>query len=150
MPEDGARLRAVAVAARDPERARRVRESSESHPLVPDARHGPVGVMATGRSECLAAAPGPRARGLEELGGQPASVPLQARGRTGRADAAVRARRAGFSSEDVSLAGGAGSPRRVLAIDNAQLYCKSQESIRVRDLFLSIASHEPKTPLTSK
>ncbi|WP_342380605.1 PAS domain S-box protein [Myxococcus stipitatus] len=151
MPEDGARLRAVAVAARDPERARRVRESLESHPLVPDARHGPVGVMATGRSECL---PLPRGlqghAGLEELGGQPSlCVPLQARGRNLGVLMLLSARAGrGFSSEDVSLAEELGR-RAAFAIDNAQLYCKSQESIRVRDEFLSIASHELKTPLTS-
>ncbi len=39
--------------------------------------------------------------------------------------------------------------RAAIAVDNAQLYREAQEAIRVRDLFLSIASHELKTPLTS-
>jgi PAS domain S-box-containing protein len=36
-----------------------------------------------------------------------------------------------------------------LGIRNAQIYREAQEAIRVRDTFLSIASHELKTPLTT-
>jgi PAS domain S-box-containing protein len=36
-----------------------------------------------------------------------------------------------------------------LAVENARLYEDAQQSIRVRDVFLSIASHELKTPITA-
>ncbi|MBA3532643.1 MAG: response regulator [Ardenticatenales bacterium] len=38
--------------------------------------------------------------------------------------------------------------RAALAVDNAWLYREAQEAVQIRDQFLSIASHELKTPLT--
>jgi signal transduction histidine kinase len=38
--------------------------------------------------------------------------------------------------------------RAALAVDNARLYQEAQESIRSREVFITVASHELKTPMT--
>ena len=40
--------------------------------------------------------------------------------------------------------------RAAIAIDNAQLFHQAQEAVRVRDEFLSVASHELNTPITAQ
>ncbi|WP_233611973.1 PAS domain S-box protein [Corallococcus sp. AB045] len=152
---DGVGLRPVAVADRSPARAASVREFLRRHPPDPDARHGPARVLATGESELSEAsqglwAPEALSEELRSLQDRPSlGVPLQARGRTlgvlyllspepGRT----------YAPEELTLTEELGR-RAAFAIDNAQLYCSAQESIRARDEFLSIASHELKTPLTS-
>jgi len=53
-----------------------------------------------------------------------------------------------YDMADLALAEELG--RRVaLAVDNALLYRAAQDAIRLRDIFLSVASHELKTPLTT-
>jgi signal transduction histidine kinase/HAMP domain-containing protein len=76
-------------------------------------------------------------------------VPLTARGRAFGAitlSAAASGRR--YSATDRSIAGEL-ARRAGTAIENALLYELAQKAIHVRDEFLSIASHELKTPLTS-
>jgi PAS domain S-box-containing protein len=159
MPDGSRGLHPVAVAARSPEVEREVRELLEAHPLVPGVTYGPVGVMASGRSECSPVPHGilrdgglgsPRWRHVRAWGGKPSlSVPLQARGRgLGVLTLVSRQGARAFGADEVALAEELGR-RAGYAIDNAQLYRESQEAIRVRDEFLSIASHELKTPLTS-
>ncbi len=77
------------------------------------------------------------------------TVPLIARGRT------LGALTLGFTSDsgrhytpaDLNLAEDV-AHRAANAIDNARLYREEQELVRSREEFLSIASHELKTPLT--
>jgi PAS domain S-box-containing protein len=76
------------------------------------------------------------------------SVPLVARGNTVGVVSFFTSRSGRrYGAADLVLAEELG--RRVaLSVDNARLYQEAQEAIRVRDEFLSVASHELKTPLT--
>jgi signal transduction histidine kinase len=53
-----------------------------------------------------------------------------------------------YSTEDADLIKEL-ARRIAIAVDNAWLYAEAQAGIRLRDQFLSIASHEIKTPLTA-
>ncbi len=77
------------------------------------------------------------------------SVPLNRRGRTLAALTLVYAdsdRR--YGDADIRLAEDL-ARRAAMALDNGLLYKEAQDAIRARDSFLSIASHELNTPLTS-
>jgi PAS domain S-box-containing protein len=76
-------------------------------------------------------------------------VPLIARGKTLGAITLVMSesdRR--YTESDLEFADDIAS-RAALAVDNARLYKESQHALALRDDFLSIASHELKTPVTS-
>jgi PAS domain S-box-containing protein len=75
-------------------------------------------------------------------------VPLIARGRAfgiltfGMSDSGRR-----YNEDDLSLAVEV-AHRAAVSIDNAQLYREAQEAARAREEFVSLVSHELKTPLT--
>lgn len=75
-------------------------------------------------------------------------VPLLARGRTiGVLSCGLIGERRQFAASDVALAEEL-ARRIALAVDNARLYQEAQTAVRMRDQFLSIASHELRNPLT--
>ena len=53
-----------------------------------------------------------------------------------------------YRAEDLAMMEDLGR-RAAMALDNARLYAQAQEGVRLRDAFVSIASHELKGPLTT-
>lgn len=157
LTEEGASEQ-LAVAHADPEKVERAAELRRRYPSDRERDYGLRRVMRTGVAELhedILSRPG-GARDeehlglLRELGSCSAIIaPLNARGRTLGALTLVSAesgRR--FGQSDLALAQELAA-RAALAIDNARLYAQAQEAIRKRDEFLSLASHELSTPLTT-
>ncbi|WP_164011539.1 GAF domain-containing protein [Pyxidicoccus trucidator] len=74
-------------------------------------------------------------------------VPLQVRGQPFGAMTFVTSRRT-YDVQDLALALEL-ARRAALALDNARLYREARQAIRLREEFLSIASHELKTPISA-
>lgn len=75
-------------------------------------------------------------------------VPMTARGQRLGAISFASSQPGRYSAADLVLADQI-AYRASLAIDNARLFRQSETAVRLRDQFLSIASHELKSPLTS-
>ena len=77
------------------------------------------------------------------------TVPLVARGRTlGSITAGSEQASRRFGEPDLALIGEI-ARQAAIAIENAQLYYQCQEAVRLRDEFLSVASHELNTPMAA-
>jgi signal transduction histidine kinase len=150
----------VAVTHADPEKAEAARRMRTLYPVNPSGPAGIPRALRTGKSEFL---PRVTEEELRRIATDAAHyellrelaidslivVPMSARGRRLGAIALVygtSGRRYGVAdlalAEDLAL-------RAAQAVDNARLHLRVQDAVRARDEFLSIASHELRTPITS-
>lgn len=160
MVDENGKLSTLALHHSDPARVVEARAMGRVFPR--DASHpfGPSHVVRTGRPELATDVPSDMLRALarndehfrllERLGLRSyVCVPLEVRGDVlGTITFLTAESKRRYELDDLALAE-ALSYRVSLAIDNARLYGEAQEAIRDRDEFLSIASHELKTPITT-
>ncbi|HVV49262.1 MAG TPA: GAF domain-containing sensor histidine kinase, partial [Polyangia bacterium] len=159
LGEEG-RLRSIAIAHVDGAKVALAEEMRRRYPPDPASAHGPHAVLRTGRPELVPeitpqmlerGARDPehlrfiRALGLRSV----LIVPLVAGGRPiGVLNLVWAESERRYGLEDLEMMRELGR-RAGLAVENARLYDEARAAVKLRDEFLSIASHELKTPLTS-
>lgn len=159
LVQEGGSTRQVALAHVDPEKVKWAEELRRRYPPDPDAPSGVPHVIRTGQPEFVAEVTEEMISAqnldqeqlaiLEELGLRSFMiVPLISRERTLGAITFVSAE-SGRRFDQADLQLGLDLARRAaLAVDNARLYREAREAIELRERFLSIASHELRTPIT--
>jgi signal transduction histidine kinase/FixJ family two-component response regulator len=159
VANDGS-IERLATAHRDPAKQTLLEDLQRRYPPPDDAPSGYRKVIRTGESELAPTvtnafltlnAPDPEQLELLRTIGLRSTicVPLTARGRVlGALSLAISESGRRYGPTDLALAEDLGY-RAGVAIDHARLYHEAQNAVRVRDQFLSIASHELKTPLTA-
>ncbi|MDI1443524.1 ATP-binding sensor histidine kinase [Polyangium sp. 6x1] len=157
---EGDELRRIAVVHRDPAKTPLLDELQRRYPPRKDSSHPAARALATGEPILLSELSDERlqsytedethARIIRALGLKSIlAVPLISRGQTlGVLSLVLCAPGRSYGSADLELAKEV-ARRAASAIDNARLYRATQEAICARDEFLSMASHELNTPLTS-
>ncbi|HYY88156.1 MAG TPA: histidine kinase dimerization/phospho-acceptor domain-containing protein, partial [Chloroflexota bacterium] len=157
LEADGS-IRWLAVAHGDPDKEAVARELHRRYPATLDRRQGVGRVLSTGETEVYARIPESqrmaRARDPEHLRllralGSCSSmiVPLSTRGRMLGALSLISSRPdRHYDKNDVATAEEL-ARRCAQAVDNARLHQEAQTALRAREQFVSIASHELRTPI---
>jgi predicted ATPase/signal transduction histidine kinase/tRNA A-37 threonylcarbamoyl transferase component Bud32 len=156
--EAGSTVR-LAGAHREPDKEPLLRDLAEHYPPGAGSRAPAATVLASGEPLLLASVSDEDRRGyavddhhsdlIERLGTRSTIVvPLVARDATLGALTLASAIPGRFGPADLELAAEIGR-RAALAVDNARLLRATQQAVRLRDDFLSVASHELRTPITS-
>ena len=167
-------VRLLAMAHKDPQKVEWAIKLSEQYPMKPDAPFGPARVMRTGQAELIAevtdemlAALAENEQGLIAMWANGhrsmLAVPLVAAGQTiGAITLTFAESGRKFNEADLELAREVGL-RASMAIDHARLYRESQQAREQllayikeykeveqrKDEFMSVVSHELKTPVTT-
>jgi PAS domain S-box-containing protein len=153
-------IRRLAFTHNDPAKQVLVGDRPERYPLDPSARHIVSHVLRSGEPELYSDVPDTllveAARDDEHLQTLRTlafrsymCLPMVARGHTlGTITLATAESGRRYGQAELAFGEDLAS-RAAIALDNARLYRDAQAAVRARDQFLSIASHELKTPLTS-
>ena len=159
VDEDGS-IREIEVAHRDPQLIERVQRFRTRYAAAPTTGRGVRWVIESGRPEVYATVP---ADIREQVGGgteygelldilqirSAMLLPMVARGRTVGVIQLVSSRPQRRYGYDDARLGMELATRAALAVDNARLYRRAQETASLRESFLASVSHELRTPLTS-